>query len=295
MTVSGRLPHARTERERLVGLGWRAGSLPARADGVRYVDSDAAVHYPEGGLAVLGLDGGQGYWFDHRAREVLAALGEANVVGPIWDIGAGSGSMARRLAHAGFEVVAVEPLPEGAAAIAALDCGDVYCGTLDALALPDHSVPAVGFFDVLEHLDDPTPILEEARRVLAPDGVVVATVPAFRWLWSNADENAGHRVRYTRRQLDELMTSCGFRPLSTRYIFASLLPLAFALRTVPYRLGRRLTREEALAHSAKRLAPQPGVDRVARAVLNAEHHVARHVRLPFGLSVLGAYRVSGGD
>jgi hypothetical protein len=54
-----------------------------------------------------------------------------------------------------------------------------------------------------------------------------------------------------------------------------------------------LSREQALAHSAKRLAPNPAVDRVARAVLRAEHDVARRVPLPFGLSVLGVYRVAG--
>jgi SAM-dependent methyltransferase len=279
------------EVQRLAELGWPGASIPASPDGVHFVNT-AAVHYPDGGLAMLGLDGGQGYWFDHRAREVVAALADANVSSSIWDVGAGSGSMASRLARAGFDVVAVEPLPEGAAAIAALRCGDVYCGTLDALGLPDRSIDAVGFFDVLEHLDDPGAALDEARRVLAARGVVVVTVPAFQWLWSNADENAGHRVRYTRRQLDRLMTARGFRPLRTRYIFASLLPLAFLLRTVPYRLGRRLTREEALAHSAKRLAPNPGVDRIARAVLGAEHHVGRRVPLPFGLSVLGVYRVA---
>jgi SAM-dependent methyltransferase len=278
-----------------VHLGWRAGSIEPAADGVRFVDAGAAVHYPEGGLAALGLDGGQSYWFDHRAREVIDALGAATDARTLWDVGAGSGSMSTRLARAGFDVVSVEPLPEGAAAIAGLGCGDVFCGTLESLELPDRSVRAVGFFDVLEHLDDPRPVLSETRRVLAPGGVVVATVPAFRWLWSNADDNAGHRVRYTRKGLDRLMRSCGMQPVRTRYIFASLLPLAFALRTVPYRLGRRLTREEALARTAQRLAPSPAVDKVARAVLSAEHHLARRVPLPFGLSVLGVYRVPADD
>jgi len=281
-----------TAREvaRLVDLGWRAGSVPVAPGGVRYVQRDAEVSYPEGGLAALGLDGGQGYWFDHRAREVGDVLTGATDARTIWDVGAGSGSMSARLSRQGFDVVSVEPLPEGAAAIADLRCGDVFCGTLESLQLPDHSVQAIGFFDVLEHLDDPRSVLDEARRVLAGGGIVIATVPAFQWLWSNADDNAGHHRRYTRGQLDELMASCGLHRVTTRYIFASLLPLAFALRTIPYRLGRRLTREQALAKSAKRLAPSKPIDRTARAVLGAEHAIARRIALPFGLSVLGAYR-----
>jgi SAM-dependent methyltransferase len=278
------------EVARVVELGWSIGSNAPATNGVRFVDGETSVSYPEGGLAALGLDGGQGYWFDHRAREVIDVLATATDARAIWDVGAGSGSMATRLSRAGYEVVSVEPLPEGAAAIAALQCGDVFCGTLESLALPDHSVPAIGFFDVLEHLDDPRPALREARRTLVAGGVVIATVPAFQWLWSNADDNAGHRRRHTRRSLDELMVSCDLRPVTTRYIFAALLPLAVALRTVPYRLGRRLTREQALAKSAQRLAPSRPVDAIARAVLGAEHEIARRVPLPFGLSVVGAYR-----
>jgi 2-polyprenyl-3-methyl-5-hydroxy-6-metoxy-1,4-benzoquinol methylase len=46
----------------------------------------------------------------------------------------------------------------------------------------------VGAFDVLEHIEDDNRVLRELYRMLAPNGVVIATVPQHRWLWSSVDE-----------------------------------------------------------------------------------------------------------
>lgn len=57
--------------ESLINHGWPA---PLEDEsGVRNCSaSDGSdVSYPEGGLEVLGLDGGQGFWFDHRFEAVL--------------------------------------------------------------------------------------------------------------------------------------------------------------------------------------------------------------------------------
>jgi SAM-dependent methyltransferase len=278
------------ELRRLAALGWSAADLPATPDGVRVVDEAVAINYPDEGLAHLGLDGGRGYWFDHRARSVVEVLEAATPARTIWDVGAGAGSMSVRLAQAGYEVVSVEPQRVGAAAIAELQCSAVFCGSLESLGLPAHSVGIIGLFDVIEHLDDPRALITEATRVLEPGGIVVVTVPAFTLLWSNADDVAGHQRRYTRRSLDDFMQSCGLTRASSAYLFASLVPPAIALRTIPYRLGRRRTPAEVMAATQRRLAPKPRVDAAARRVFETERRVARHVPLPAGLSVLGAYR-----
>jgi SAM-dependent methyltransferase len=278
------------ELERLAALGWPPDTLRTTAEGVYTVDDAVAVNYPKGGLTALGLDGGRGYWFDHRAREVVDALAAATDARSIWDIGAGGGSMSLRLSRAGFDVVSVEPLMQGAAAIAQMRCSDVFCGSLVELQLPAHSIRIVGLFDVIEHLDDPRALIDEACRVLEPGGVVVVTVPAFQSLWSNSDDVAGHQRRYTRQGLDAFMQSCELRRVTSRYLFASLLPPALALRTIPYRLGRRRSTEQVLAANAKRLAPNPRVDAAAGRLLRAESALARRVPLPAGLSVLGVYK-----
>jgi SAM-dependent methyltransferase len=277
------------ELERLTRLGWRADELPTTDTGVYLAGESSAVSYPTAGLSALGLHGGSGYWFDHRAAAVVEALTSATDARAIWDVGAGTGAMSVRLARAGFDVVSVEPLIEGATAIRQLGGEAVFCGSLEALRLPDHSLRLVGLFDVIEHLAQPADLLNEVQRVLEPGGLVVITVPALQALWSTEDEVAGHHRRYTRKGLDGFMESLGFRTRQSEYLFASLVLPALALRAIPYRLGRRRAAETVHRTTAKQLAPSTTVDNSARRILRVEHALSRRVRLPFGLSVVGLY------
>jgi len=276
--------------ERLGRLGWRPETLGPLVDGVRFVTDRIEVEYTEVGLRTLGLDGGKGYWFDHRAQEVIHALASVTRVTSVWDVGAGTGSMSTRLARAGKDVVAVEPLAEGAKAIARQGCGAVFCGSLEGIRLPSGCLRVVGLFDVIEHIRDPRPLMMEVHRVLEPGGIVALTVPALQALWSEADEVAGHYRRYGQKDLDAFMKTCGFDRAMSRYLFASLVVPAAMSRAAPYRLGRRRRADEATNAIARQLTPGRIIDRTMRGVLHVERIAARRVRLPFGLSVMGLYR-----
>jgi 2-polyprenyl-3-methyl-5-hydroxy-6-metoxy-1,4-benzoquinol methylase len=271
-----------SELSRLQSLGWEA---PARdSDGVRWLRRDGAqVSYPRDVLDTLSGDGGEGFWLDARA-DVVGELLRAASIRKMWDVGAGSGAMTKRLGRYGVDVVSVEPLPEGALEIAHMGA-EVFCGTLHDLGLPSGSLPAVGLFDVVEHLEDPSDLLGEVARVLSPEGTLVVTVPAYQWLWSAEDEALGHFRRYSTKTLRRALVQSQFTVLSARYCFASLVPPAALLRTLPYRLGRRSTPDEVLSRNSARLNPGAASSWAGR-VLALEAKAARHVRLPFGLSVL---------
>ena len=53
--------------------------------------------------------------------------------------------------------------------------------------------------DVLEHLPDPLPPLRRALALVGDRGVLVATVPAFRSLWTSHDDINEHFERYTKQ------------------------------------------------------------------------------------------------
>ena len=150
------------ELGRLAKLGWVAPE--AGADGVRHLVSTdgSAISYPEDGFDVLGLEGGSGFWFEHRAAAVgrhVNGLG----ISSMWEVGAGTGAMASRLRSQLTEVITVEPLVAGAQTCAALGLTSLR-STLQDLGLPDQSLESVGIFDVLEHLKHPVVIDDRAFR-----------------------------------------------------------------------------------------------------------------------------------
>jgi SAM-dependent methyltransferase len=102
------------------------------------------------------------------------------LVGPALDLGTGKGITARALAGRGLDVVSVDLNPDDQQVAAFLtDDPDlarrIRFTCADAARLP---VPAGHFgcavvVDVLHHLDDGGPVLQELLRVVRPEGVVV--------------------------------------------------------------------------------------------------------------------------
>ena len=117
---------------------------------------------------------------------------------------------------------------------------DVVHAPLKEARFRDGALPAIGFFDVMEHIDDEQGFLCEIRRCLAADGRIYLTVPAGRWLWSDDDVQAGHYRRATRVPAAVPATKrAGFRLLFVSKMFSPLpLPL-FLCRSLPSLFGRR--------------------------------------------------------
>jgi SAM-dependent methyltransferase len=281
------------EIKRLAVLGWEPP--PADDFGVRWGGSSPTdISYPRDVLGTDGGNGGDGFWLDARGNAVGKLCRLAGIE-TLWDIGAGSGAMASRLKAFNISVVSVEPLPEGARSIARMGC-EVFCSTLQDLNLPDRSLQAIGLFDVIEHLKDPTPLLSEVSRVLSHDGLLFITVPAHQWLWSAEDEALGHFRRYSPKHLATDLEASNLQLVTLRRLFASLVPIAAVLRTLPYRLGMvKGTADEVLHRNTGRLKPGPALNRMAAAVSSMEAGLSRVFSLPVGLSMLAVARPKSGS
>jgi len=79
-----------------------------------------------------------------------------------------------------------------------------------ALPFPDASYDAVLAFEVLEHVEDDTGLLEEVARVSAPDGILVMSTPIHASMWSPLDDACGHVRRDEPRVLFEKIRAAGF-------------------------------------------------------------------------------------
>src|SRR5437667_2856762 len=218
------------------------------------------------------------WWFRGRLAVLLAILRRVLPPGHarLLELGCGTGNVLAALAEFG-EAVGMETHPDLAAAARAAGL-DVRTGRLpDDLVVPPGWADAVLLLDVIEHLDDDVAALETARRALCPGGLLVITVPAYRWLWSGHDVALGHRRRYTARGLARLVERAGLHVVHASYFNTLLFP-AVALT----RAWKRLTGEA--SHDLHR--PAPAINRWLERVFALERHVVPRVALPFGASLL---------
>lgn len=84
---------------------------------------------------------------------------------------------------------------------------------------------------VLEHVEDPRPLLANLYRAAA-GGRVLVLVPAFPCLFGRWDNEAGHYRRYSRGGLKALLADAGTLDLRLRFFDAVGLPGLFLLSKV---------------------------------------------------------------
>jgi len=151
------------------------------------------------------------WWFQGRRAILLAELARLLPGGGrrVAEIGCGSGGLLEALAGLGTAVgVEMDPALREIARARGLD---VRAGSLpDDIPLEAGRWDAACLFDVLEHVTDEAGALRACRRLLAPGGRLVVTVPAYAWLWSRHDELLGHRRRYTAGSLRSVVEAAGF-------------------------------------------------------------------------------------
>lgn len=263
-----------------------SSGLVEREPGLWVARHRSPVPYPAEGNQLFAALEESSFWFRHRNRCILAVLAAHPPAGTLFDVGGGNGFVARALAAAGWPAILVEPGEDGVAAARRRGLGHVVCSTLEDADFHPGSLPAVGLFDVLEHLPDDVAVLAGLRRLLVPGGRLYVTVPAYRWLWSSEDEFAHHHRRYRLGELTERLERSDFRVLRATYFF-TLLPLPILLaRTLPSRLGLR-RRTRAATTRREHAASLPGATRLLDRLLAAEAARLRRGRdLPFGASCL---------
>jgi SAM-dependent methyltransferase len=220
------------------------------------------------------------YWW-HRGRQTIVRRILQRYAPPrarILDVGCGTGATTSQLSDFGH----VSGIDMGPAALRHARARGLAVARASAEKLPvrEAALDVVVALDVIEHLDDDRLALREILRVLRPGGILLATVPAYSFLWSSHDEALGHRRRYLRPQLRERVRSAGFEITLCSYLMGSILPIAIAVR-----LAERVMRRDSPAKSGYPILPRPLNDLLAR-VVGLGGILAPIVSLPFGLSIM---------
>jgi SAM-dependent methyltransferase len=223
------------------------------------------------------------HWWYRGRREVLAAVLDRHLPPGdgrrrVLEVGCGSGGNLALLAGYG-SLFAVEKDDRTRERAAMRGIGTIRRGWLpDAIPFAGNSFDLIAALDVLEHVEDDAGSLRALRGWLTPRGVLLATVPAFQWLWSEHDVLSQHVRRYTRAGFTTLLRDTGFDVRYCGYFNSLLFPLAVANIT----LGRLVSRD---AHRGLQIPPR-GVNRALAAIFALESRLVPRVTLPFGLSIV---------
>ena len=209
------------------------------SDGICYSAEVCDVYYPEAGNEACYEVEDQSFWFRHRNDCILelVRIFPPKGNGPIFDVGGGNGFVAKGLKDAGWGVVLVEPGSSGARNAKNRGLEHVICGTTQSAGFKNGSLPAIGVFDVVEHIEDDLGFLRHLWDLLEPGGMLYITVPAYNFLWSHEDAEGGHFRRYSVVSMEKKLLETGLKPVYGTYIFEFLPIPIFLLRTLPYRLG----------------------------------------------------------
>jgi hypothetical protein len=153
----------------------------------------------------------------------------------------------------------------------------IFIGPFDEQYRPGRTFRLIVMLDVLEHLDDPVGALRHALSLLDADGVFLATVPAFRSIWTTHDDINEHRTRYTKSTMRALAGAADLSIDRLEYFFHWTYPVKLAQRAAETIL--RPTPKPAA------LPPRP-VNAALYALSKVERTLTGSLGIPFGSSLL---------
>ena len=138
-------------------------------------------------------------------------------------------------------------------------------------------------FDVLEHIDEDEATLVALKSLLANDGRVLITVPAYRWLWSAHDTFLHHKRRYSQVEFRQKVSIAGLTLVRISYFNTILFPIAAFVR-----LKDRLFVN---AKPSGGRVPTAFINQLLMILFGSERFLLARMNLPFGVSLLGVLQL----
>ncbi|MGE7989999.1 class I SAM-dependent methyltransferase [Pseudomonas sp. NPDC089554] len=229
------------------------------------------------------------WWFQSRNRILIWAIRtHIRTFSSYLEIGCGTGYVLEGI-HKAFPSVALkgsEYFNEGLVH-ARKRIPSAEFTQLDATQMNAHDEhDLIGAFDVIEHIEEDQLVLNNLARALEKDGSLIVTVPQHRWLWSEVDEFACHKRRYTRDELLGKLADAGLRVEYVTSFVCLLVPLMWLSRV----LSNRNKGKGPYNPESEFLIPR-WLNACLNGVMKLEFGLIRlGLRLPFGGSLLAIAR-----
>lgn len=229
----------------------------------------------------------ENFWSKARSDLIIDTC-KCFKVKELLEIGSGHGNVSIPLMNEGLEVIALEPILSGAQQTASYGITTLH-GTFDSIKNTTFTFSAIGIFDVLEHIENPKKFITNVGIKQELGGLIILTVPAHNWLYSDFDQSIGHYRRYSKKMLRNEMKSAGYQEVYSRHFFLTLVLPTFFFRRIPYLFGRRreFSGERGVKESIERTT---NVNRILDDLFYTILRLEARIRSPIGLSILGVFK-----
>lgn len=250
------------------------------------IQNDKQTSYPDDGHDSCYDIEDRSFWFRHRNLCIAELISLFPPPGILLDIGGGNGYVSSYINNKGIGTILLEPNPRGI--INARKRKVKYCiqANFDEAKFIKNSIPAIGIFDVLEHIEKDHQFLQKIYDTLTPGGKLYLTVPAFNLLWSAQDNYAQHFRRYSMKHIIKLLNLFHFTVDYSTYIFSIFFMSILFLRSLPYRLC--LSKKYTTEQFKKEMSTQFGLmDPFILSLFNRElNYIRSKKNIPIGSSIL---------
>lgn len=154
----------------------------------------------------------------------------------VLDAGCGPGNFISRMKHH-YKVFGIDFSVDALQFCLEKHATPTFVSNLEELSVQNNSLDTIVSLEVLEHLDHDLKAMEEFFQALKPGGVMLISVPAFKFLWGAHDEWFGHRRRYTKEELCQKLKKAGFQISYCSYFKCLFFLPMFLMRKIKQILG----------------------------------------------------------
>lgn len=225
------------------------------------------------------------WWYRNRRMLIADILHHYHVPQGVHiaDVGCGTGLLIKDLSVLGYKnIVGFDNSPIAVEFCKKRDISGIFLSGVERISATSASFDVVLLLDVLEHVRDEDLAISEIRRILKPDGILIVTVPAFKFLWGINDILSQHHRRYTLTALRKLfLRNDEFVALHATYFNAFLF-----LPTVLFRLAAHIFPISEKDEVNLRMNKNSLMNAFFYTIFACERKLLRFISFPFGTSCL---------
>jgi SAM-dependent methyltransferase len=224
------------------------------------------------------------FWFKARNAIVLKAINKfCELKDDEWiiDVGCGTGGFTAKMAES-FNVAGIDTSDIALDYCRMRGLTNVHNMLLSDVPKDNWNIKALTILDVTEHIEDDISFINQAYELLPKGGWVIATVPAYQWLWSGHDVLHQHYRRYSRPGFKKLFSDAGFNIRYSTY-FNTILFAPAAIQRIIQRSGK-----DADEKFQENTSISPSLNSILGAIFMMEKSFIPGISFPFGLSILVA-------